>query len=108
MQNFITVSLRKHNHDFEKRIIVIYDEQDSEAVINKLSSNPVTGLTEEQVSGRQAQYGANKLKEKKAIFTALCSTVSGCNDFNPVGCGGSILCDCPASKKTHRNFLSRC
>ena len=42
-----------------------FHSQSKEAVLSSLSSNPNSGLSSSQVSKLQAQYGPNKLREKK-------------------------------------------
>ena len=42
-----------------------FHSQNKEAVLSSLSSNPNNGLSSSQVSKLQAQYGPNKLREKK-------------------------------------------
>ncbi len=44
--------------------MAFYDER-AEEVLEKLSTNPNTGLTTEQIKEKQQKYGDNKLKEKK-------------------------------------------
>ena len=49
--------------------MILHDKQ-MEAVLQQLSTDPKMGLRQEEVAARQAQYGLNKLREKKKKTTS--------------------------------------
>lgn len=47
-----------------------------EAVLEELKVNPISGLSEEEVTKRQSEYGKNRLAGKKKRALSACFSIS--------------------------------
>ena len=65
-----------------------------EALLQELSVTAEAGLSSQEAQRRLAEYGENKLaeKKKKTNFQRFLEAVSGCDDPHPAAGGGGKLC----------------